>query len=178
MKKKNVILCVGILFMMMLGGCGDTTNKEDSTSVTKETQETKETEETEETEEAKETEEATETKEATETQETDGDSKAELSSIMTEIYGVGNDAANAEAVAEKLKNYAFSYGAPSSSSAFKSIANDWFKTMEETEGKDIRSEFSVCFETVTSAVNNMDETIRYDVAYSNVINGIRSAIEE
>ena len=97
---------------------------------------------------------------------------------MTEIYGVSTDAASAEAVAEKFKNYAFTYGAPSSSTAFETMANDWFQTMEETEGKDIRSEFNGCFETVTSAAQEMDVTLEYDVAYLNVVNGILAAIGE
>ena len=97
---------------------------------------------------------------------------------MTEIYGVSTDAASAEEVAEKFKNYAFTYGAPSSSTAFETMANDWFQTMEETEGKDIRSEFNGCFETVTSTAQEMDVTLEYDVAYLNVVNGILAAIGE
>ena len=34
MKKKNVILCAGILSMAMLGGCGGTTPEENNTVVT------------------------------------------------------------------------------------------------------------------------------------------------
>ena len=171
MKKKNVILCAGILSMAMLGGCGGTTPEENNTVVTH-TQEVKDTTET---EKPTETEDATETPEST---ESGVDSNAEFSSIMTEIYGVSTDAASAEAVAEKFKNYAFTYGAPSSSTAFETMANDWFQTMEETEGKDIRSEFNGCFETVTSAAQEMDVTLEYDVAYLNVVNGILAAIGE
>ena len=183
MKKKNVILCAGILSMAMLGGCGGTTPEENNTVVTN-TQEVKDTTETEkptETEDATETPESTELEDATETPEsteTGVDSNAEFSSIMTEIYGVSTDAASAEAVAEKFKNYAFTYGAPSSSTAFETMANDWFQTMEETEGKDIRSEFNGCFETVTSTAQEMDVTLEYDVAYLNVVNGILAAIGE
>ena len=165
MKKKNVILCAGILSMAMLGGCGGTTPEENNTVVTN-TQEVKDTTETEK---------PTETPEST---ESGVDSNAEFSSIMTEIYGVSTDAASAEEVAEKFKNYAFTYGAPSSSTAFETMANDWFQTMEETEGKDIRSEFNGCFETVTSTAQEMDVTLEYDVAYLNVVNGILAAIGE
>ena len=165
MRKKNLILCAGILSMAMLGGCGGTTPEENNTVVTH-TQEVKDTTETEK---------PTETPEST---ETGVDSNAEFSSIMTEIYGVSTDAASAEAVAEKFKNYAFTYGAPSSSTAFETMANDWFQTMEETEGKDIRSEFNGCFETVTSTAQEMDVTLEYDVAYLNVVNGILAAIGE
>lgn len=176
MKKKNIILYAGILAMAMLGGCAGTTSEENSTAITQEVEETAETEETVET---AETDEAIEAEEATETQETaegDVDSTAEFSLLMTEIYGVSNDAASAESVAENFKNFAFTYGAPSSSSTFETMANEWFQTMEEAEGKDIRSEFSGCFETVTSTAQEMDEALEFDVAYLNVVNGILAAI--
>ena len=106
------------------------------------------------------------------------DAQTAFSSLMTEIYEVKNDSASAETVAENLKNYAFTYGAPSSSSAFESLANDWFLAIEETEGSDVRSEFSECFNTVTSTAKEMDETLEYDAAYTNVVNGILGAIGE
>ena len=40
MKKKNVILCAGILSMAMLGGCGGTTPEESNTAITQEAEET------------------------------------------------------------------------------------------------------------------------------------------
>ena len=163
MRKKNLILCAGILSMAMLGGCGSTTPEENNTAVTQEVEETTETEE------------ATETQE---TAETGVDSNAEFSSLMTEIYGVSTDAASAEAVAEKFKNYTFANGAPSSSTIFQSMAEKWFQMMEEKEGKDIRPEFSERFQKVTSTAENMDENLQYDVAYLNVVSGITAAIEE
>ena len=77
-----------------------------------------------------------------------------------------------------MKTYSFNYGAPSSSPIFESMANDWFDTMKNEEGKDIRSEFRGCFDTVTSTAQKMDETLEFDVAYLNVINGISAAIGE
>ena len=106
------------------------------------------------------------------------DAQTAFSSLMTEIYEVKNDSASAETVAENLKNYAFTYGAPSSSSVFESLANDWFLAIEETEGSDVRSEFSECFNTVTSTAKEMDEALEYDAAYTNVVNGILGAIGE
>ena len=164
MKKKNIILCAGILSMAILGGCGGTTPEENSTAITQE--KTTDTEAT------------TEATTTQETTETGVDSNAEFSSLMTEIYGVSTDAASAETVAEKFKDFAFTNGAQSSSTTFETMANDWFQTMEETEGKDIRSEFNGCFETVTSTAQEMDVTLEYDVAYLNVVNGILAAIGE
>ena len=97
---------------------------------------------------------------------------------MMEIYGVKTDSASAETVAENLKNYAFTYGQPSSSSAFETLADDWFLAMEETEGNEVRSEFSKCFQTVTSTAQKMDETLESDLAYTNVVEGILRAIGE
>ena len=51
-------------------------------------------------------------------------------------------------------------------------------TSEETEGKDVRSDFSECFHTVTSTAQKKDETLEYDAAYANVVNGILAAIGE
>ena len=58
------------------------------------------------------------------------------------------------------------------------MANDWFDTMKNTEGNDIRSEFRESFDTVTSTAQNMDENLEFDVLYQNVINGISAAIGE
>lgn len=193
MKKKNVVLYAGILSMAMLGGCGASTLTENSTPVTQEaTQEateapvadeaTLENEEknnsTEVTNEENASEETEIQEEQEETADTDADSHTAFSSLMTEIYEVKTDSASAETVAENLKNYAFTYGEPSSSSAFETLAYDWFLAMEETEGNDVRSEFSECFHTVTSTAQEMDETLEYDVAYTNVVNGILGAIGE
>lgn len=199
MRKKNIILCAGLLSMAMLCGCGEKSQKETTTDVTAEaTQEaTETTDETASTPEAtdastQDTEEETTTEttpveeevsEGTEVQEENAedtitDSYAALSSLMTAIYGVDESSTNAETVAEELKTYAFTYGAPSSSTAYESMANDWFDTMKETEGKDIRSEFRKCFDTVTSTAASMDENLEFDVAYLNVINGISAAIGE
>ena len=171
MKKKDVILCAGILSITMLGGCGGTTLEESNTAITQEAEETAETQE------------ATETKEATEviaeaivTQEA-ADFTEEFSAIMTEIYELSGDS-DAEEIAEKFKNYAFTNGAPSSSMNFQYMAENWFQMMEEKEGKDIRPEFNQRFEVVTSTAKKMDETLEYDVLYSNVVNGIIAAIEE
>lgn len=211
MKKRNMILCMGILSMAMCCGCGTTTQNEDATTATPEaTQEVTETLEATETPEATDAETTQETQEGTiadeettnttestneeestseeteiqeeqtETADTnaDADTEIDFSSLMTSIYEVNADSTNVETVAENLKNYAFAEGAPSSSSAFESMANDWFDTMKDTEGKDIRSEFNECFTTVTSTAQEMDESLEYDVAYLNVINGILAAIGE
>ena len=189
MKKKNVVLYAGVLSMAMLVGCGASTSNETSTPVTQEVTEILEAEDT--TSENVEKDNSTEvineeiTSEEMEIQEeqeeiTDAnvDAQTAFSSLMTEIYEVRNDSQNAETVAENLKNYAFTYGAPSSSSVFESLANDWFLAIEETEGSDVRSEFSECFNTVTSTAKEMDETLEYDAAYTNVVNGILGAIGE
>lgn len=200
MKKKNVVLYAGVLSMVMLGGCGTSTSNETSTPVTQEV--TQDATEAPEVTEAPEAEKATtgneeknnstevtneeNTSEETEVQEetadTDVDSRTAFSSLMTEIYAVKTDSTSAETVAESLKNYAFSYCEPDASSSYSSVfetmANDWFLAIEETEGKDVRSEFSECFHTVTSTAQKMDETLEYDVAYENVVNGILAAIGE
>lgn len=189
MKKKNVVLYAGILSMVMLGGCGASTSTENSTPATQEATEapvadeaTLENEEknnsTEVTNEENASEETEIQEELEETADTDADSHTAFSSLMTEIYEVKTDSASAETVAENLKNYAFTYGEPSSSSAFETLANDWFLAIEETEGNDVRSEFSECFHTVTSTAQEMNETLEYDVAYTNVVNGILAAIGE
>ena len=204
MKKKNVFFYAGVLSVAMLVGCGASTSNETSTPVTQEVTEIPEAEDTtienveknnstevineENTSEENTSEENTSeeiTSEEMEIQEeqeeiTDAnvDAQTAFSSLMTEIYEVKNDSASAETVAENLKNYAFTYGAPSSSSAFESLANDWFLAIEETEGSDVRSEFSECFNTVTSTAKEMDETLEYDAAYTNVVNGILGAIGE
>ena len=77
-----------------------------------------------------------------------------------------------------MKTYSFNYGAPSSSPIFEEMANDWFDTMKNAEGKHIRSEIRKCFDTVTSTAASMDENLEFDVAYLNVINGISAAIGE
>ena len=198
MKKKSIILCAGVLSMAMLCGCGENSQKENTANVTAEaTPEVTETvttteaadtsiedEENNTTTESSTVEEQASDKtevqeESTENTETaDTDSYAEFSSLMAAIYEVDENSANAETVAENLKTYAFSYGEPSSSSAFETMANDWFDTMKNEEGKDIRSEFRGCFDTVTSTAQKMDETLEFDVAYLNVINGISAAIGE
>ena len=50
--------------------------------------------------------------------------------------------------------------------------------MQDTEGKDVRSEFSGSFQIVTSTAQKMDENLEYDAAYLNVVNGILAAIGE
>lgn len=202
MKKKNVVLCAGVLSMAMLVGCGESTSNENSTPVTQEvTQEVTETPEAEDA--ASENEEKDDSTEVTneenaseeieiqeeqaeqegqaeqeETTDANVDAHTAFSSIMAEIYEVKNDSASAETVAENFKNYAFTYGEPSSSSTFETLANDWFLAMEETEGSDVRSEFSECFQTVTSTAQEMDETLETDLAYTNVVSGILRAIGE
>lgn len=201
MKKKNVILLAGIISVAMLGGCGEKTSQEDSTNVMQEetiAEETEKTETTEETETAEETEKAEETETAEETTEVEKmeeelakeEEKAkeiaeeaqetayneEFASVMAEIYGVNGDAAKTETVAETFKNFAFANGALSSSTVFETLANEWFQTMEATEGKDIRGEFSETFNNVTTTAQSKDETLEYDVAYLNVVNGILAAI--
>lgn len=165
MKKKNVVLCAGILSMVMLVGCGTSTSNETGRPATQEVTETSEAEDS-----------------TIENEEKDNSTEAEshtaFSSLMTEIYEVKTDSASAETVAENLKKYAFTYGAPSSSSVFETLANDWFLAIEETEGNDVRSEFSECFHTVTSTAQEMDETLEYDLAYTNVVEGILRAIGE
>lgn len=110
--------------------------------------------------------------------EEDGDSYADLASLMTAIYEVDTNSTDVESIAEQLKDYSFTYGAPSTSSVFESMANDWFDTMEDVEGTDIRSEFSDCFSTVTLTAQKMDEDLEFDLSYLNVINGISAAIGE
>ena len=154
--KKNIIVCAGIISAMLLAGCGVTDSK-DSGTVTAAQKETQET--------------------VTDNNDTTVDAASELSAIMAEIYNVNSDSANVDEIAEKFKNYTFSYGQPSSSATFEEWANDWFKKMEESEGKDVRSEFKECFQTVTSAAQSKDETLEYDVAYTNVVNGILAAME-
>lgn len=204
MKKKNIVLCAGVLSMAMLCGCEVTIQNENPTNVTaeatQEAVETSEVTETETTPEAAETiiedEEKTTTAESNneedytsedysseeiETQEEteeDGDSYADLASLMTAIYEVDTNSTDVESIAEQLKDYSFTYGAPSTSSVFESMANDWFDTMEDVEGTDIRSEFSECFNTVTLTAQNMDEDLEFDLSYLNVINGISAAIGE
>ena len=201
MKKKNVILLAGILSVAVLGGCGEKTSQEDSTSVMQEEtiEEKEEIEETEETEEKEEKEEKEETKTAKEstvkseedtikdntskevqqeTEETTAGVQTDLSAVMTEIYKVSAGSASADAVAENFKNYALTNGAPSSSGAFESMATEWFQTMQNSEGKDIRAEFSKAFNTVTATAQGKDETLEYDVAYTNVVSGILAAIGE
>lgn len=197
MKKRIVILCAGVLSLAMVCGCGSAKSDENAATATPET--TQEVTETSEDTETQETEESTgtdeETTDTTETtteeestsEEAESQEEAEtveaaaeegFSSVMTEIYGLHADSENIEAAAENLKNYAFENGAPSSSSAFEVMANDWFDTMKDTEGKDIRAEFGEAFTTVTSAAQEMDENLEYDAAYLNVINGIQAAIGE
>ena len=206
MKKRNIILCAGVLSMAMLCGCESNNQTENTAKVTAEaTQEVTDTETTPEVTEAVATPEATDTiiedegkettaesntvveqdsekteiqEENTETADTNVDSYAELSSLMTAIYAVGEDSTSVETAAENLKTYAFNYGAPSSSANYESMANDWFDSMQSTEGTDIRSEFRKCFDTVTLAAQEADENLEFDVAYQNVINGISAAIGE
>lgn len=197
MKKKNIILCAGVLSLTMMCGCGENTQNETSANVTTEvTQEVTETVDTPETTDTiiadDETKTTTESntvdeydseqpeiqEENTETADTNVDSYAELSSLMTAIYAVGEDSTSVETAAESLKTYAFNYGAPSSSANYESMANDWFDSMQSTEGTDIRSEFRKCFDTVTLAAQEADENLEFDVAYQNVINGISAAIGE
>lgn len=197
MKKKNIILCAGVLSLTMMCGCGENTQNETSANVTTEvTQEVTETVDTPETTDTiiadDETKTTTESntvdeydseqpeiqEENTETADTNVDSYAELSSLMTAIYAVGEDSTSVETAAENLKTYAFNYGAPSSSANYESMANDWFDSMQSTEGTDIRSEFRKCFDTVTLAAQEADENLEFDVAYQNVINGISAAIGE
>lgn len=108
--------------------------------------------------------------------DTDVDSYTTLATLMTAIYEVGNSSTSAETVAEELKTYSFTYGGPSTSSEFEAMANDWFDYMKDIEGKDIRSEFSKSFTTVTSTAQQMDAELEFDLAYLNVINGITAAI--
>lgn len=180
MKKKNVVLYAGVLSMAMLVGCGASTSNETSTPVTQEVTEIPEAEDTtsENVEKDNSTEVINEENTSEEITDANVDAQTAFSSLMTEIYEVKNDSASAETVAENLKNYAFTYGAPSSSSVFESLANDWFLAIEETGGSDVRSEFSECFNTVTSTAKEMDETLEYDAAYTNVVNGILGAIGE
>ena len=197
MKKKNIILCAGVLSLTMMCGCGENTQNETSANVTTEvTQEVTETVDTPETTDTiiadDETKTTTESntvdeydseqpeiqEENTETADTNVDSYAELSSLMTAIYAVGEDSTSVETAAENLKTYAFNYGAPSSSANYESMANDWFDSMQSTEGTDIRSEFRKCFDTVTLTAQEADENLEFDVAYQNVINGISAAIGE
>lgn len=198
MKKKNIILCAGVLSIAMLCGCEVTIKNENPTDVTAEaTQEAVETPEVTETvttpeatqtfiedEEQITTAEANNIEEYTseentleeiatqEGMEEEADSHADLASLMAAIYEVDTNSTDVESIAKQLKDYAFTYGAPSTSSVFESMANDWFDTMKATEGKDIRSEFSECFNTVTSTAQQMDEDLEFDVSYLNVINGI------
>ena len=204
MKKRNIILCAGVLSMAMLCGCESNNQTENTAKVTAEaTQEVTDTETTLEVTEAVATPEATDAiiedegkettaesntvveqdSEKTEIQEentetADVDSQVTFSSLMTAIYEVDTSNIGAETVAEELKTYAFTNGEPSSSPIFEEMANDWFDTMKNAEGKDIRSEFRKCFDTVTTTAQKMDETLEYDVAYLNVINGISAAIGE
>lgn len=200
MKKKNIILCAGVLSIAMLCGCEVTIKNENPTDVTAEA--TQEAVETPEVTETVTTPEATQTfiedeeqittaesnniedynytaeeyasEEITtqEDMEEETDSYADFASLMTAIYEVDTNSTDVESIAKQLKDYAFTYGAPSTSSVFESMANDWFDTMKATEGKDIRFEFSECFNTVTSTAQQMDEDLEFDVSYLNVINGI------
>ena len=132
MKKKNIILCAGVLSLTMMCGCGENTQNETSANVTTEvTQEVTETVDTPETTDTiiadDETKTTTESntvdeydseqpeiqEENTETADTNVDSYAELSSLMTAIYAVGEDSTSVETAAENLKTYAFNYGAVS-----------------------------------------------------------------
>ena len=186
MKKRNVILCAGVLSMAMLCGCGDKSKEENSATATPEvTQEaaTQETTEVDATEEA--TQETAEV-EATEaaTQEAEGtvdageENDAEFAAIMTAIYGVTADSADVEKVADEFAAYALRTGSGSSSSLFQAKASEWFNTMTETEGNDIRSAFGESFKLVATAAQEKDENLEFDVNYTNVYYGISAAIEE
>lgn len=204
MKKKNIMLCAGALSITMFCGCGITLQTHGTPTVTTEaTQEVTETPEVEVTEavttpetnntiiEAEEdktaaeasnetanfsTEIETEEKENAEATDTDIDSYTAFATLMTAIYKVDASSTDAETVAEELKTYSFTYGGPSTSSVSEDMANEWFDYMKEIEGKDIRSEFSKSFTTVTSTAQRMDADLEFDVAYLNVINGISAAI--
>lgn len=204
MKKKTIILCAVVLSLAMLCGCEITIKNENTANVTAEA--TQEALETPEVTEALTTPEATqniiEDEEQTTTAESNNieenaseeysseeittqeeteenvDSYVDLASLMTAIYEVDTNSTSAENVAQQLKDYSFTYGGPSTSSVFESMANDWFDTMKSTEGKDIRSEFSECFNTVTLTAQKMDEELEFDLSYLNVINGISAAIGE
>ena len=59
---------------------------------------------------------------------------------------------------------------------YSDVGSSYEQTMEATEGKDIRGEFSETFNNVTTTAQSKDETLEYDVAYLNVVNGILAAI--
>lgn len=201
MKKRTIILCTGALSLAMLSGCGAAKQTENTagttaaveTTAAAETTTTPETTTDAETATDAETPasaDAAETESAGNTTDTDSpenaDSEAETEdayadsiTLMQTIYEIhpGSSGASlrAEEAAENLKNYVSSYGADTSLS-FETLANDWFETMTETEGADIRTDFKECFEEAVSAAKNSDETLEKDTAFLNVINGISAAI--
>ena len=184
MKKRNVILCAGALSMAMLCGCGA---KDAGSAAPEATQEVVEATAEAVQEEAEVTAEPVQEEVAAEvtaepvqeeTANTEATIDVEFASILLEIYGLQADSSNVDQVAERFANFAIANGAPSTSSVFEDMAASWFASMQDSEGKDIRSEFATSFDLVNTTALKNNAELEFDLNYTNVYSGINMAIEE